>query len=100
MCRDQHFPIRAVGCYASIRLAPALRSSRSPSGGTLVVGQPVTALDQLLQLLDKACRWRTVNNVVIEADRHTQVFANRDVSFHHTRFCGDSTECEAERMHG
>ena len=43
---------------------------------SLVVVETVPTFDPLLQSLNESCCWSAINDIVIHADHHAQVFAD------------------------
>src|SRR3989304_8866378 len=65
-----------------------------------IVVKPVAVFDHSLQALRKACCWCAIDNVVIKAKRHTQVFADFYAMINHTWFLGNAAQGDLECMVG
>src|SRR3970040_737805 len=60
----------------------------------------ISALDQLFKTLDEASCRSAVDNVMVDADRDTQVFTDSDLSIHHTWFLRNTAQGDLECMVG
>ncbi len=61
------------------------------------VEKTIAALDQFFQPLGEACCWCAIDDIVIEADRQTQIVTYRDLPVNDPRFLANATYCHHER---
>src|SRR5437667_1138959 len=64
------------------------------------VVETIAAFDQVTQLLGKACCWSAIDHVVIEVDRHIEVFADFYALVNDAWLAGNAANDHAQRMKG
>jgi len=62
----------------------------------ILVAETIAALDQFLEPLGKPRGWRAVNNVVVEAERHTQKLTDLHASVNDHWFLGNAAEGDSQ----
>src|SRR6266487_1883887 len=64
------------------------------------VVQTISALNQVNQMLRKACCWSAIDHVVIKVDGHIEVFADLDALLNDAWLPGYAANDNAQRMEG
>src|SRR6266496_4607268 len=64
------------------------------------VVEAIAALDQVNQLLGKACCWSAIDHVMIKVDCHIEVFTDLNALVNDARLPGYAANDNAQRMEG